>query len=348
MVAEFSALHIKTCLNDYLNYYCCCDVLVGPSGPVRYCSCNFALSCIRCICCPHVQQYPESVLIFTFYIFPKFHIREANLFQATSLLHEPNLARSCLHTYPCNARYSSTSVSEDSHFSLHMHSPLLAHLYHVHRWSVSVKYRDLDACDFLDLIVIVQAALLLPTYLLFVYGKVYHAESYHHAGSEDEDTWPYASRTMLSYPYVIGPIWVDDYAFSCRCHINKHPTNISTQPGSLPPGPLGILGSLHITIRCSAHGYMRIISLFGRALSPPVTTTITWSALPRGVPCALGVLMDLPRAYPSVLLLQSARSLRCIDYGVTASVKLGSSFTRARMVPVPSTHNTFAFGSALR
>ena len=41
-------------------------------------------------------------------------------------------------------------------------------------------------------------------------------------------------------------------------------------------------------------------------------------------------------------------SLWCIDYGITATVKLGYSFTFARMVPVPSTYNTFAFGSVLR
>ena len=337
---------IETHLNDYC--YCYCDVLVGPSGPIRYCPSHFALSCIRCNCCPHVQQYPERLLNFTFHIFPKFHIREANLIQAFSLLHEPSLARSCSHTYPCNARYPSPFVSEDSHFSMHMHSTLLAHLYHVHRWSVSRRYYDLDVCDSLDWIVIVQAALLPPVCPLFVYGRVYHAESYHHAGSEDDDAWPYASRTLLSYPYVMGPIWVDGCVCSCHSYINKHTSQTSTSPGSLAPGPLGILGSLHITLRCSAHGYMKILTHFGRALSPPVTAPITRSAWPRGVPCALGVLMDLPPAYPSVSLLRSAMSLRCIDYGITATVKLGYSFTFARMVPVPSTHNTSAFGSVLR
>ena len=338
--------HNETHLNCYYCYYC--DVLVGPSGPIRYCPCHFALRCIRCNCCPHVQQYPERVLKFTFHIFPKFHIREANLFQAFSLLHEPSLARSCSHTYPCNACYSSPFVSEDSHFSMHMHSTLLAHLYHVHRWSVSRRYYDLDVCDSLDWIVIVQAALLPPVCPLFVYGRVYHAESYHHAGSEDDDAWPYASRTLLSYPYVMGPIWVDGCVCSCRSYINKHTSQTSTSPGSLAPGPLGILGSLHITPGCSAHGYMKILTHFGRALSPPVTAPITRSAWPRGVPCALGVLMDLPSAYPSVSLLRSAMSLRCIDYGITATVKLGYSFTFARMVPVPSTYNTPAFGSVLR
>ena len=108
---------------------------------------------------------------------------------------------------------------------------------------------------------IVQAALLPPVCPLFVYGRVYHVESYHHAGSEDDDAWPYASRTLLSYPYVMGPIWVDGCVCSCRSYINKHSTNISTTPGSLAPGPLGILGSLHITLGCSAHGYMKILSL---------------------------------------------------------------------------------------
>ena len=52
-------------------YYCyCCDVLVGPFGPIKFSPCYFELSCIRCICCLHVQQYPVRTLNFTFHIFP--------------------------------------------------------------------------------------------------------------------------------------------------------------------------------------------------------------------------------------------------------------------------------------